>query len=182
MLRSDLVNDVNRATRIGISAIGFACSEAFTEGPGGGRPCFKRVLRFKRVRHGHLCREPGSGVVSGAALPERPALVPGFAPGPRCREGFLPGPTVLADGNEPAAPKDGPVAGSGLPSWRFKGAAHHLCVPLPSPTSPAAGNRRFVRCGSSTAGRIRWARADFRRSSRRQKRWRGCPVRSAASS
>ena len=49
----------------------------------------------------HLRLDPASDVVSGPALPECPAIVPGRAQGfvsrDRCRAVLLPRPTVLAD-------------------------------------------------------------------------------------
>jgi hypothetical protein len=58
----------------------------------------------ERLEAAHLCLDPASGVVSGPALPERPAIVAGgaqgFVPG-RCRRAVLfPKSAVLTDRND----------------------------------------------------------------------------------
>jgi hypothetical protein len=56
------------------------------------------------VEAAHLCLDPASGVVSGPALPECPAVVPGgaqcFVSGDRSWAVFFPGPPVFANGDD----------------------------------------------------------------------------------
>ena len=66
-------------------AVGVSCGDTFAKGP----------------EAAHLRLDPASGMVSGPAFPERPAVVPcgtqGFVSGLRCRAVFLPRSVVLAD-------------------------------------------------------------------------------------
>ena len=97
----------------------------------------------------HLCLDPTSCVISGPALPERPAIVPGGAQGIVSRNRrwaiLFPRPPVLADGDDRRglAVDDGRVAAAG--ALREDGIAaeasdviSHLKIELPTTQLAAA--------------------------------------------